>query len=93
MKSHFVKTEHYRQKAQWRSCTVHKVFLYIHLFYENGRNIICLMEKYSFTCSCGDVMSVDASSQEEAATKLKEMMSEEAIAAHTAEKQRLRRTQ
>lgn len=31
-------------------------------------------------------MSVDASSQEEAATKLKEMMTEEAIAAHTAEK-------
>lgn len=43
MKLHFVKIEHYRQKAQWLNCTVRKAFLYILLFYVNGRNIIYLL--------------------------------------------------
>lgn len=45
------------------------------------------MMKYSFTCTCGDIMSVDAENKEEAVAKLKEMMSgEEVIAQHMAEK-------
>ena len=41
---------------------------------------------YSMTCSCGDVMSVEAGSRGEAVTKMKEMMNEEAVAKHVAEK-------
>lgn len=42
--------------------------------------------KFSSTCSCGDVMTVDAGSKEEAVTKLQAMMTEDAIAKHMAEK-------
>ena len=38
------------------------------------------------TCSCGDVMSVEAGSQEEAVGKMKGMMNEAAVAAHMTEK-------
>lgn len=41
---------------------------------------------YSMTCTCGDVMSVEAENREEAVGKLKGMMSAEAIASHFAEK-------
>ncbi len=41
--------------------------------------------KYSMTCTCGHVMSVDADSQEEAATKLKEMMTQEELDKHWAD--------
>lgn len=45
------------------------------------------MMKYSFTCTCGDVLSADAENREEAVAKLKGMMSgEEVIAQHMAEK-------
>ena len=44
------------------------------------------MDKYSMTCSCGDVVSVDAGSQEEAVSKMKEMWTTEMIAQHFAEK-------
>ena len=44
------------------------------------------MNKYSMTCTCGDVMTVDAASREEAVEKLKGMMTEDAIAKHMAEK-------
>lgn len=42
--------------------------------------------KYSFKCSCGDVMTVDAENREEAVRKLQEMMTEEKIPAHMSEK-------
>ena len=42
--------------------------------------------KYTMTCTCGDVMNIDASSQEEAVQKFKDMMTEEAVKAHFAEK-------
>ena len=38
------------------------------------------------TCSCGDVMKVEAENREEAVSKMKEMMTEDAIKAHSAEK-------
>lgn len=38
------------------------------------------------TCSCGDVMSCDASTLEEAVTQMKNMMSQEAINKHMEEK-------
>lgn len=41
---------------------------------------------YAMTCTCGDVMSVDAQSRDEAVMKLKEMMGEEAISKHFEEK-------
>lgn len=44
------------------------------------------MKKYSMTCSCGDVMTVDAASREEAVEKLKGMMTDEAIKQHMADK-------
>ena len=44
------------------------------------------MNKFSMTCNCGDVMSVDAESREEAVIKMKGMMTQEAIDAHCAEK-------
>ena len=40
------------------------------------------MQKFSMTCSCGDVMSVDAATHEEAVAQMKGMMTQEAIAAH-----------
>ena len=44
------------------------------------------MQKFSMTCSCGDVMSVDAENREEAVMKMKGMMTQEAIDAHCLEK-------
>lgn len=41
---------------------------------------------YSFTCTCGDKMSVDAVDREEGVAKMKEMMNEQAIDAHFAQK-------
>lgn len=38
------------------------------------------------TCSCGDVMTVEAGSREEAVGKMKGMMDETAVAAHMSEK-------
>ena len=38
------------------------------------------------TCSCGDTMSMDAESRDEAVGKFKAMMTEDAIKAHWAEK-------
>jgi len=44
------------------------------------------MNKYSMTCTCGQEMAVNADSREEAVEKLQDMMTDEAIAAHIAEK-------
>lgn len=44
------------------------------------------MQKYSMTCTCGQVFSVDAATKDEALTKMKEMMTPEAIKAHWDEK-------
>lgn len=44
------------------------------------------MQTYSFTCSCGDAMTVEAANHAEAVTKLKDMMTTESIAAHFADK-------
>lgn len=41
---------------------------------------------YSMTCSCGDVLSVEAESRDDALAKMKEMMNAEALAAHFGEK-------
>ncbi len=38
------------------------------------------------TCPCGDVMSVEGATRDEAATKLKGMMNEDAIGKHMGEK-------
>ena len=42
--------------------------------------------KFSLKCTCGDVMTVDAASRDEAVAKFKEMMGPDAVAAHFAEK-------
>lgn len=44
------------------------------------------MNTYKMTCSCGDTMTVEGATREEAVAKLKETMNEAAIAAHMAEK-------
>ena len=44
------------------------------------------MNKYSMTCTCGDTMTVDADSREQAVDKFKGMMTEDAIAQHCADK-------
>ncbi len=44
------------------------------------------MQKFSMTCSCGDIMSVDAENHDEAVMKMKGMMTQEAINQHMAEK-------
>lgn len=44
------------------------------------------MANFSMTCPCGDVMTMEAETREEAVTKMKEKMTAEAIAAHMAEK-------
>lgn len=44
------------------------------------------MSQFKMMCSCGDEMTVDANSREEAVTKFKGMMDEAAIKAHMAEK-------
>jgi len=45
-----------------------------------------MMRKFSMTCSCGDVMSCDAPTLEEAITQMKNMMTQEAIDQHMKEK-------
>ena len=42
--------------------------------------------KFQMTCSCGDVMAIDAENREEAIVKMKAMMTQEAVDAHMAEK-------
>ena len=44
------------------------------------------MQKYSMTCTCGQVMSVDAVNRDEAVSKMKTMMNEEAVKMHFADK-------
>jgi len=44
------------------------------------------MNKYSMTCSCGHEYSVDAENKEGAVEQLKEMMPDDKIAEHFAEK-------
>ena len=44
------------------------------------------MQKYNMTCTCGDVMSVDAASRDEAVGKLKAMMTQAAVDAHWTDK-------
>jgi len=41
---------------------------------------------FSMTCTCGDVMSVEAENRDGAVAKMKEMMTQEAIDAHCKEK-------
>jgi|GEM_PF-1963194 len=41
---------------------------------------------YQMICSCGDTMSVEAGSREEAVKEMKAMMNQDAIDAHVAEK-------
>lgn len=45
-----------------------------------------MMQKFSMTCSCGDVMSFDAETREEAVTQVKNMMTQEVINKHMEEK-------
>lgn len=44
------------------------------------------METFSMTCSCGDTMTVDAATRQEAAQKLKAIMTPDAVARHMAER-------
>ena len=44
------------------------------------------MQKYSMTCSCGEVMTVDAGSKGEAVTKMKTMMNADKVKMHFADK-------
>ncbi len=44
------------------------------------------MQTFKFTCTCGHEMTADASNREEAVAKLKDMMSEDAIKQHMADK-------
>lgn len=44
------------------------------------------MKKFSMTCTCGDKVTVDADTREEAVQKLKDQMTAEATASHFAEK-------
>ena len=44
------------------------------------------MKKFSFKCTCGDVMTVDAMTKEEAIVKLKELMGPDMVAKHMANK-------
>ena len=44
------------------------------------------MQKFSMTCTCGQVFSVDASNKDEAIVKMKQIMTEDAVKAHWAEK-------
>lgn len=41
---------------------------------------------YSMTCTCGDVMTVDGQSREEAVEKMKDMMTQEMLDQHWQEK-------
>lgn len=42
--------------------------------------------KYSMTCTCGDVASVDAATREKAVEKIKGTMNEETVKQHMADK-------
>lgn len=42
--------------------------------------------KYSFTCTCGHTISVDANSRDEAVQKIKDMITPDFISAHMSEK-------
>lgn len=44
------------------------------------------MTMFSMTCSCGDVMTVEAENRDEAMAKMKEMWTQEVIDKHMAEK-------
>lgn len=44
------------------------------------------MTKYSFTCTCGHKVTADAENKEEAVKKIQDMMGQDAINAHMAEK-------
>ncbi|TSC67731.1 MAG: hypothetical protein G01um101466_653 [Parcubacteria group bacterium Gr01-1014_66] len=44
------------------------------------------MAKFNMTCSCGDVMTVDAENRGDAVSQLKHMRDEQAITAHMTEK-------
>lgn len=44
------------------------------------------MTKFKMNCTCGDVMTIDAGSREEAVSKLQAMMTPDAVAAHMKEK-------
>ena len=44
------------------------------------------LKKFSFKCSCADVISVDANTREEAVEKFKAMLTAEEVAKHYAEK-------
>ena len=44
------------------------------------------MTQFSMNCTCGDVMSVEAESREEAVSKLQGIMNAEGIAEHMAAK-------
>lgn len=44
------------------------------------------MMNFSMTCSCGDIMKVEAANREEAVTKMKAMMTQVAVDAHWVEK-------
>jgi|GEM_PF-4658723 len=44
------------------------------------------MKKYSFTCTCGDVMTVEGADEAQAKTNFAAMMTEDAAKAHFAEK-------
>lgn len=43
------------------------------------------MKKFSTKCSCGYVLTVDAATKEEAATKMQQMMDQKALDAHWVE--------
>lgn len=42
--------------------------------------------KYSFKCTCGQIMTVDGNNREEALQNAKDMMTEEAVKSHMEEK-------
>ena len=44
------------------------------------------MKNYLMTCTCGDVMNVEADSREDAVMKMKDMMNAEMVEQHMAEK-------
>ena len=44
------------------------------------------MSQYSMTCSCGDILSAEATSRSEAVQKIQGMMTKDAISAHMVEK-------
>ena len=43
------------------------------------------MATFNMTCSCGDTMTIDADNREEAVSKMKAMMTQEAVDTHMAQ--------